>query len=812
MKKIILLFVFLGFLISHGFSQNHAIEGTVVNPKNIPLTGVNISIAGTSNGTQTDAKGRFNLSTQLHQRVEIQFSYIGYKAIRRTIILNQSEIQLGNIVLQRDNRKIEEVVISNQQKNKFADRESEYVAKLPLKNLENPQVYTTVSAELLQEQGVTNFDDALKNVPGMQKLWESTGRGSDGAGYYSLRGFAVQPKLENGLPALTNGSPDPANVERIEVMRGPSGTLYGSSLVSYGGLINVVTQKPYRNFGGEIDYLSGSFGLNRLTADINTPLDSTNQALLRINSAYHSENSFQDAGFKKSLFFAPSFSYKASDRLSFLVVSEFMTQEQTNPTMLFLYRGAPLTFDNIHDLPYDPDRSYTSNDLSIKNPTMNMQAQALYKLSPSWSSQTAFSKSHSESKGYYTYLYENQAYAAQLPKGIIFTRYLSDQNTATNVTDIQQNFTGDFKIESFRNRLVLGLDFMQRNYIDNSTSYIANGTVYMGNDDPETVDATLYDGATVSNYDNGVLSRQATDALLESASVDNSKTKEITYSAYASDVINFTPAVAVMASLRVDRFVGDPDDDDDNQTALSPKFGITYQPVLNKLTLFGNYMNGFSNVAAQQVSDVDGSNVHTKRFDPEHANQYEFGVKSSLWKDRLATTVSYYHINVGNKVMTDPDNLHNSVQNGEVESKGIELSLAAHPLQGLNATFGFSHNHSEILKGDANIGQRDLNSGPATQMNFWASYEFGKSSALKGLGAGFGFNYQGELYIINYDATGDFKLPSYTIANAGLFYAPNRFRIALNVDNLTDKEYYTGWSTINPQKPRSYTLSFAFKF
>ena len=127
--------------------------------------------------------------------------------------------------------------------------------------------------------------------------------------------------------------------------------------------------------------------------------------------------------------------------------------------------------------------------------------------------------------------------------------------------------------------------------------------------------------------------------------------------------------------------------------------------------------------------------------------------------------------------------------------------------------WGVSHNDNEILKADANVGTRDLDAGPANQMNFWASYQFGQSSALNGLGAGFGLDYRGEAYVINYDATGDFKLPSYTICNAGLFYAQNRCRISLKVNNLTDKENYTGcWSTINAQKTRNYSLSFAFNF
>src|SRR5690606_3805425 len=152
-----------------------------------------------------------------------------------------------------------------------------------LKNLENPQVYTIVSADLFKQQAITNFDDALKNVPGIYKLWESTGRGGDGASYYALRGFEAQATMINGLPGLTSGSLDPANIERIEVIKGPSGTLFGGNLISYGGLVNTVTKKPYAGFGGEVSYTAGSFGLNRVTADINAPLKGDN-VLLRVNT------------------------------------------------------------------------------------------------------------------------------------------------------------------------------------------------------------------------------------------------------------------------------------------------------------------------------------------------------------------------------------------------------------------------------------------------------------------------------------------------------------------------------------------------
>ena len=152
----------------------------------------------------------------------------------------------------------------------------------------------------------------------------------------------MQPTLVNGLPAITNGSPDPANIENIEVIKGPSGTLYGSSLISYGGLINITTKHPYDFFGGNLSYTLGSFGLNRIAADVNTPLDDDGDVALRVNTAYQTKNSFQDAGYSMSLFVAPSLKYKVNNRLSFLINTEFFDGESTNPTMLFVDRALRL--------------------------------------------------------------------------------------------------------------------------------------------------------------------------------------------------------------------------------------------------------------------------------------------------------------------------------------------------------------------------------------------------------------------------------------------------------------------------------------
>jgi iron complex outermembrane receptor protein len=686
--------------------------------------------------------------------------------------------------------KLKEVEINN--KYKYKREKSTTVSKLPLNNIENPQVYNTVTSELLKEQVVTNFNDALKNATGVTRLWESTGRGGDGAEFYTMRGFPVQPTMINGLPGINNGSVDPANVDNIEVIKGPSGTLFGSSLISYGGLINIVTKKPYSEFGGEIGYNSGSYGMDRLTADVNIPLNS--DVSVRVNTAYQKENSFQDAGFGKSFFFAPSLSYKVSDKLSFLINTEFTDRTSANAPMIFLSRYSPLSFHSMDLFENNYKKSYTSNELTMSNPTFNLQAQMNYKLSDQWTSQTVMSRSTSKTDGYYSYLWDSA-------NGDEFTRYISKRNGQTLATDIQQNFIGDFKIGNLRNRLVAGIDYYVSNVQNGSTGWVGNGTVSLKN-----------------QTDTGDLTQAGVDNLLVDSFDGNSTAETKVLSAYFSDVLNITDKLSVMGSLRVDNFKGSvaywSTDEVKSQTTFSPKFGAVYQIIKNKVSVFTNYMNGFINVAPAQVSDIDGSNTRMQNYDPEHANQYEFGLKTNLYKDIISASISYYNIDVKNKLMTDPNNPNNSIQGGEVESKGFEVSFTANPAKGFNIIAGFSNNKSEVIKDtqDAGyLGLRPEEAGPETLINFWANYAI-PTGKLKGFGIGFGGNYASEFKTLNRSTTGTFELPDYTILNTALSYDNDKFNITLKVNNLLNEEYFGGWSTVTPQKLRSLTAGLAYKF
>jgi iron complex outermembrane receptor protein len=227
-------------------AQTGNIKGNVKTSDRQPAGFVNIVVKGTNKGGSTNANGEYfirNIEAGAHI---LSISFVGLETREQNIEVRSGEtIEIPSVVLVENSRQLSEIVVIDFRTNPYDKNESDYVARMPLNDLENAQAYSTITKELLVNQMIFSVDDAVKNAPGLQKMWEATGRGGDGGAYYNSRGFILQSQLRNGVAGNVTSRIDAANVERIEVIKGPSATLFGSTLTSYGGLINRVTKKPY---------------------------------------------------------------------------------------------------------------------------------------------------------------------------------------------------------------------------------------------------------------------------------------------------------------------------------------------------------------------------------------------------------------------------------------------------------------------------------------------------------------------------------------------------------------------------------------
>lgn len=685
--------------------------------------------------------------------------------------------------------------VSLQGTHNYRTKKSESIARLPLENLENPTVYNLVPKEIISEMGAMDFNTAMASAPGVVVSNSVNDSGND----IFMRGFSSNASFRNGLIQNPRVQSEIANIERVEVIKGPSGTLFGGTLANYGGVVNIVTKKPQENFGGIINYTTGSWGMNRITADVNTPLNKEKTALARFNVAAYSQDSFQDAGYNKGLFFSGSVLYKVSDKTTVTLDTEFHAPDKT--LNAYVRNSEKLTLHSMKDLEVAYKRAFTSNDIGSKRTNFVTMAEVTHKFNDQWTSRTSYQRGEAnENESIFLvlrYLNNNQVERMIRP-------FDSFKVTTDN---IQQNFTGDFKIGGLRNRLVVGIDYFQQRTKYQFPYYEANGysNVFMPYDKVNLDSSSAWDPISRNKFMNK-----------ERKSTESDITTFRTISGYISNVLNITDNLLVMASLRVDSYKNDdtvingveistkngyPENKVTgySQTQFSPKFGLVYEIVKDQISFFANYVNGFKNYAPS-LNEVG---VLTK-WDPEQGNQIETGFKVDLFHKKLLTTVSYYNINVKNRLVADPGGI-GSIQDGNIKSQGLEIGIIANPFRGWNIVAGYGYNDNKYDDRSKDSGKR-IAWTPKHVANLWTSYKI-MDGAYEGLGFGAGFNFVDQTYI---NITNHFLAPSYTTVGATVFYDRKKYRIGLKMNNALNENYWNFYG--QPQKPREILANFAFKF
>lgn len=755
--------------------QTGWVTGKVISTKGEPLAGLTIGIKNNKKVYSTDELGAFKIEATGGAHI-VFISYLGKIIREKSVVIKvNATIDLGVITIDMASQELQEVKITDLWRNKFSKKESPYIAKMPIKNLENPQAYTVIPKELLEEQVVTDFNAALRNAPGV-----AIGpRVDNGRNVFLIRGFGDSGYMRNGLSSPAYMDVDPVNLESIEVIKGPSGTLYGSSLISYGGLINRVTKKPLKYFTGSASFVAGGFSLNRVTADLNSPVNKDSTLLFRMNTALTRQGSFQDYGYSKTFMFAPVVSYQINPKTQLILEAEIYNR---NATALpgYTISGTESGITNVNQLDAIYKRSFSTNQLNMKGGSKAYFGQINYTINEHWKSQSSVNYSIND--------YYRLGMRSYILNDSLIRRTGGDIDYSTEALNLQQNFTAELQTGVIKHRLLLGLDYLQRN------NFLYNNLT------KSTVDVVNYKLPGTP-----FISKEQIETLAEKQVKAPSNSSNNTYGAYISDVLDYKKRVFLMLSLRYDYY--------DNkgsaksttglttgaykQGAVSPKLGLVYQILQDKVSAFANYMNGFVN--------VDGQDAEGNSFKPQQANQWEGGLKSELFGGRLNAMLSYYDIKVTNILRQNLDHPDFSTQDGLRRSKGFEAEIIANFFPGLNLIAGYGYNQSKFEKADAGLEGNRPADVPNQNANFWFSYTAGKG-IMKGFGLGFGGNYIGSTF---YNDTNTITVPDAFIINSSVYLARPKYRLSLKADNLTNKYY---WASLNPQMPFRLSASLQLMF
>lgn len=216
-------------------NAQNIISGRITSKDNNPLTGANIVIKNTTIGTASDAEGNFKLANLKDGKYLIRVSFFGYETVEKPVDLSGQNITM-NFEMIEASIDLNAVVVTGTRTEKSL--------------LNTPVLTQSISIQELQKKDVTEITQALEfTVPGIEFSSTATGKS------VSLQGIDAQYMLfmvdGERLAGETYGDVDysrinMADIERIEVVKGASSTLYGSNAL--GGVVNMITKTPAKKF------------------------------------------------------------------------------------------------------------------------------------------------------------------------------------------------------------------------------------------------------------------------------------------------------------------------------------------------------------------------------------------------------------------------------------------------------------------------------------------------------------------------------------------------------------------------------------
>ncbi|WNZ21649.1 TonB-dependent receptor [Leptolyngbya sp. NK1-12] len=666
-----------------------------------------------------------------------------------------------------------QVVITGEQQDGYIVDEATTATRTdtPLRDI--PQSIQVIPRQVLEDQQVIRLEDALRNVSGISP-GDNFGGTRD---QFFIRGFQQFNIFRDGFRDERIVFQETANIERIEVLKGPASVLFGS--LEPGGIINIIPERPLSEPRYAFDMQLGNFGLVRPQLDFTGPLNRDGTIRYRLNALYERGAGFRDFDQNIQRFFvAPVLSWDISDHTNVLFEFEYLYDERP------FDRGLVAIGDEVADIPRE--RILGEPGDFLENTAYSLGYILEHRFNQDWRIRNAFRFSSSE-----TLDLKADSDSLDEETGIL-SRTFASNDDIRHLFDAQLAVIGSFATGPMNHDIAVGVDYY-RNYSQGTNRSLPAG---------ETPSLDIFD----PDYE--IIPQPELEDLTVLAR-DSSSGIDV-FGVYLQDLISITDNLKLLLGGRFD--FADQESVFNNSLstrydeAFNPRVGIVYQPI-EPLSLYASFSRSF---APNFGTTSDGETL-----EPERGTQYEIGARAEFLEGRLLANLALYDLTKVNIADVDPNDPTATfyVAIGEQRSRGIELDVAGEVLPGLNLIASYAYTDAEITKGTFGIpdGNRPANV-PEHSGSFWATYEIQQGN-LQGLGFGLGLFVAGERQGDNQNT---FELPGYVRTDAAIYYRRNNWRASLNVRNLFDVNYYEGIEygrvTVKPGAPFTILGSISVEF
>jgi catecholate siderophore receptor len=649
---------------------------------------------------------------------------------------------------------------------------------MPLKEV--PASVSVVPAQLIKDASLLSLGELFHYVPGAVMH-----QGEGNRDQIVIRGTSTTADFYvNGVRDDAQVYRDLYNAERVEVLKGPGGMIFGRG--GAGGVVNRVTKRPVFERIGEAGITAGSYGQLRGTADLGARIGDS--AAWRVNAMAEKSDSFRDGVELERWAVNPVATFVPGGRAMVTLDYEHQDDRRTAD------RGIP----SRNGRPYEtsPGQFFGNATQSEAHAYFDTLAGVFdYEFGGGW--QLRNTLRYTRYDKYYQNVFPGSAVNAA---GNLTISAYNNRNERDNVFN-QTDFTRTFSAGGMQHTVLAGIE------LGHQVSDNLRNTGFFGNATSVTVAATDPFAVATAFRQNG------TDA--------NNTVKADVAAAYVQDLIEFAPGWKLLAGLRFDHFRTRFDDKRSLTPAVdlsrtddevSPRAGLIWTPTPGT-AYYASYSYAFL-PSGEQLSLA----ATTQDLAPEKAINYEIGARWDL-RPRLTLSAALYRTLRQDVRVADPVNLGQFLHSGEQRAQGFELGLQGEVLPGWSVYGGYSRMDAEVTEpvstgtnatpGSIVPAGNKLQLSPENTFSLWNRVDIGG-----GWGAGLGVIYQGESFT---SINNTVKIPAYTRVDAALFYAFNggRSRLALNVENVADRKYYPtvdGDNNISPGAPRNARLTYTHTF
>ncbi len=613
--------------------------------------------------------------------------------------------------------------------------------------LEVPQSISIVTARDLQDRALHAVDEAMWYVAGAQ----GGAYGPDTRSEWLLvRGFEPARYLDGlALPVGTwSGQTriEPYGMEQIEVLKGPASVNYGA--MPPGGLVNYVSKRPREDMSNEVEVQVGSFDMKQVAFDIGGRLNDSGTLLYRLTGLARKSDNLVDYVHDNRYYLAPALTWKPDDANELTVLAHWQKADTMNGSGFLPSEGTLLSNPNGKISPSRYTGEPNTNDYDKTISSIGYDFRHDFGAGTSFHQNVRLETSKLDPT------------VMVVPWGWLgdqrtLYRYLWSIKEDARTFGIDNNLQWHFNTGAAEHTLLGGLDYRR---LDSKYGYGFSFTA-TGLDVFDPVYGTM------------------PDAKPEFTGYIPQKTGQV--GLYLQDQIKWDNWLITLGG-RQDWVGTDSSGEHQSDDKFSGRVGVTY--------LFDN---GFAPYVSwgqsfQVVGGTEAPQRGGKAMDPSTGEQIEAGVKYQPASGNALVTLAAYKIKQNNVAVVDPLYTSYTIQQGQYESRGIELEGRWNIARNFSLYGAYTYMDTEATKTTvaANLG-KEIPLQPKNSGTIGGDYTI-TTGALSGLGFGAGVRYVGEHYG---DAANEWKTPSYTLVDASLHYDFDYWRFQLNAQNLSDKEY-----------------------